>query len=408
MRAAARWSRSRSPRACPASGTAAPPAQPRVVDAASRRRAGVPLHRAAGRQRFERFEWAAVRYAQLTVRNAPRGLRIRHVGSTFTHYPAEHARRLRVLRSVARTRSGRSAATRCCSACTTAGRTARAASSASGSATRRSSCWSARSPSARASTRSTASSSRHAAESQRPDGLTQMFAPGDHHTDAILIPDWTLQWILNAEQHWLYTGELEVDRGDLPRRSSARWPGSSASSTRNDLVAEPALLALHGLGGARPRAARRRRSTPSSSARCAPRRDSRDALESPRAARRYDGARRPHRAPRSTRATGTRGRGVYVDVVDPATRRAGSRASRSTPTAPRSCGTSRRAQRWASIVERITDPARAHASPPRRRSRRTASALDPESGVVLANTFYSHFVYRALCQGGALRPRRCG
>ena len=24
----------------------------------------------------------------------------------------------------------------------------------------------------------------HAAESQRPDGLTQMFAPGDHHTDA--------------------------------------------------------------------------------------------------------------------------------------------------------------------------------------------------------------------------------
>ena len=56
----------------------------------------------------------------------------------------------------------------------------------------------------------------HAAESQRPDGLTQMFAPGDHHTDAVLIPDWTLQWILNAEQHWLYTGDLDTIEAIFP------------------------------------------------------------------------------------------------------------------------------------------------------------------------------------------------
>ncbi len=38
----------------------------------------------AGVQRFEAFEWSAVRYAQITVRNAPHGVKIRHVGSTFT------------------------------------------------------------------------------------------------------------------------------------------------------------------------------------------------------------------------------------------------------------------------------------------------------------------------------------
>ena len=57
---------------------------------------------------------------------------------------------------------------------------------------------------------------QHAAESQRPDGLTQMYAPGDHHTNGMLIPDWTLQWILNAEQHLLYTGELDAIEAVFP------------------------------------------------------------------------------------------------------------------------------------------------------------------------------------------------
>ena len=78
-----------------------PPAQPRVVEAPA---AGAHVFRymaRPGAQRFERFEWAAVRYAQVTVRNAPHGLRIRHVGSTFTHYPAEPRGALRLLRSAA-------------------------------------------------------------------------------------------------------------------------------------------------------------------------------------------------------------------------------------------------------------------------------------------------------------------
>ena len=55
-----------------------------------------------------------------------------------------------------------------------------------------------------------------AAESQRPDGLTQMFAPGDHKTDGLLIPDWTLQWILCAGDHWRYAGDLATIEAIFP------------------------------------------------------------------------------------------------------------------------------------------------------------------------------------------------
>ena len=48
---------------------------------------------------------------------------------------------------------------------------------------------------------------RDVAASQRPDGLTQMFAPGDHNTNGLLIPDWTLQWILTASDYLLWTGD---------------------------------------------------------------------------------------------------------------------------------------------------------------------------------------------------------
>jgi hypothetical protein len=49
------------------------------------------------------------------------------------------------------------------------------------------------------------------ADSQRPDGLTQMFAPGDHKTDALLIPDWTSAY--GADR-----GRLLAHTGDACRR----------------------------------------------------------------------------------------------------------------------------------------------------------------------------------------------
>ena len=56
-------------------------------------------------------------------------------------------------------------------------------------------------------------------------------------------------------------------------------------------------------------------------------------------------------------------------------------------------------ERWASMVERITDPARLvfTAAPPIVPS---GEPFDARDDVVLANTFYSHFVYRALASAG--------
>jgi hypothetical protein len=54
------------------------------------------------------------------------------------------------------------------------------------------------------------------ADSQRPDGLTQMFAPGDHRRDALLIPDWTLQWVLTAGDYLRYTGDLATIEAVFP------------------------------------------------------------------------------------------------------------------------------------------------------------------------------------------------
>jgi hypothetical protein len=56
-------------------------------------------------------------------------------------------------------------------------------------------------------------------------------------------------------------------------------------------------------------------------------------------------------------------------------------------------------ERWPSIIDRIADPDRLTftAAPP---IVPHGEELDLERGVVLANTFYSHFVYRALCKAG--------
>ena len=93
-----------------------------------------------------------------------------------------------------------------------------------------------------------------------------------------------------------------------------------------------------------------------------------------------------------------RRRGVYVDGVDPVTGQQDPRVSQHANGAAILWDVAPR-ERWGSIVERITDPSRLTftAAPP---IKPDGDPLDPESGVVLANTFYSHFVYRALCKAG--------
>jgi hypothetical protein len=93
-------------------------------------------------------------------------------------------------------------------------------------------------------------------------------------------------------------------------------------------------------------------------------------------------------------------RGVYVDVLDPATGKQELRVSQHANAALMLWG-EMPDSRAASAIARITDAARLTftAAPPIANSGET---LDAENGVVLANTFYSHFVYEALAERGEL------
>jgi hypothetical protein len=347
-----------------------------------------------GFQRFERFEWTAVRWLQLTVREAPAGLAIRHVGSLYTRYPAESRGRFECSDPRLGTlwEVGRYTLQQCMH------------DGWEDCPSREQRQWlgdatveflvaqAAFGPSVNALNRQFL---QHAAESQRPDGLTQMFAPGDHRTNAILIPDWTLQWILNAEQHWLYSGDLETIGEIFPAIERAlawferqRGPNGLLADLPHWNFIDWAAVGRHGeaatanalfVGALR------------ASARLA------RALESLRAARRYEACAEAVAAALNARHWDA-ARGVYVDQVDPASGARDARVSQHANAALLLFGVAP-PERWRSMLDYSMDPSRGvfTAAPP---IVPTGGAFDPETQVVLANTFFSHFVYRALSRAG--------
>lgn len=371
------------------------PTEPPRLDVTRGHGAHVAVYTARpGTQRFERFEWAAVRWLQMTVRNAPEGVRVRHVGALGTRYPAEHRGAFECSDPFlnALWKTGRTTLELCMhdgwEDCP--GREQRqwlgdatvemlVAQAAFG-------------PSANALNQKFL---EQAAESQRHDGLTQMFAPGDHGVDGLLIPDWTLQWILNAELHWLYTGDLDTIERIFPTIERAlAWFERQIGP--NDLVANLPhwhFMDWAALGRAGEAAALNAQFVGSlrAAARLA------RALESARAARRYDAL-----AERISSSLAQRHwdahRGVYVDCVDPSTGAQDARVSQHANAALILWDVAPR-ERWASMASYVSDPARIvfTAAPP---IAPTGEPFDPAHDVVLANTFYSHFVYRALAKAG--------
>jgi hypothetical protein len=91
-------------------------------------------------------------------------------------------------------------------------------------------------------------------------------------------------------------------------------------------------------------------------------------------------------------------RGVFVDVVDPATGEREPRVSQHANAAI-ALWTDAPVSRVADALDRITDSNRLTFTPAPPIAP-TGDALEPEEGVVLANTFYSHFVYAALARRG--------
>jgi alpha-L-rhamnosidase len=256
-------------------------------------------------QTFERFEWCAIRWMQLTVRGAPDGVVFRGLGANLVNYPVEARGRFSSSDSVLDQLWAAGAYTlRQCMHDAWEDCPSREQRQWLGDVTVENLAgWAAFGPSVAPLT---AKFLAQAAESQRPDGLTQMFAPGDHKTDGLLIPDWTLQWILAAGDHWRLTADLETIGGDLSL--DPQGAGLVRAADRRRSVSSPTCpTGTSWTGPASAARARRRRSTPSWPA---PSRVAADPGSRRGLAKRGRAARRP-RAARSARrcrrGTGTSG-----------------------------------------------------------------------------------------------------
>jgi len=350
----------------------------------------------AGVQRFERFEWCAIRWMQVTVRRAAEGVVFRGLGANLVNYPVEASGRFSSSDPLLDKLWATGAYTlRQCMHDAWEDCPSREQRQWLGDVTVENLAgWAAFGPSVAPLT---AKFLQQAAESQRPDGLTQMFAPGDHKTDGLLIPDWTLQWILCAGDHWRYAGDLAVIReifpsilkalawferligpsglvADMPHWHFIDWSGlgrAGEAATLNAQLAGAFATAAElcwalGWAGEAERLAMRSASIA-------------EAVQ----ARHWDER-----------------RGAFVDVVDP---RTGAQEPRTSQHANAAIAlwTQPDLQRVARALERVSESRRLTftAGPPIVPSGET---LDPEHGVVLANTFYSHFVYDALAQHGRL------
>ncbi|MGD0864177.1 MAG: alpha-L-rhamnosidase N-terminal domain-containing protein [Rhizomicrobium sp.] len=350
----------------------------------------------AGRQAFERFEWCAIRWMQVNVRNAPDGLTIRNLGATIANYPVEERGRFQSSDTFLDMLWSTGAYTlRQCMHDAWEDCPSREQRQWLGDVTVENLVGHAAFGPCVAPL--TAKYLAQAAESQRPDGLTQMFAPGDHKVDGTLIPDWTLQWILAAADHWRLTGDRDTIDAIYPSMLKAlAW--FERLIDPSGLVADmPYWHFMDWAGVGRKGEAAALNAQLAGSFRAAAELGS--AVGWKRAAERCSA-----RAQSISRALETRHwdarRRVYVDVVDPVSGGQDLRVSQHANAAIALWGESL-PQRIATALDRIVDARRLTftAAPPIAPEGET---LDPEEGVVLANTFYSHFVYEALAKHGRL------
>ena len=350
----------------------------------------------AGIQRFERFEWCAVRWTQLTVRNAAEGLVVRGLGANIVNYPVETRGRFESSdRMLTKLWATGAYTLRQCMHDAWEDCPSREQRQWLGDVTVENLVGHAAFGPCIAPL--TAKYLVQVAESQRPDGLTQMFAPGDHKTDAMLIPDWTLQWILAAADHWQYTADAQTIEAIYPSILKAlawfeHFIGPSGLAARIPYwqfmdwagvgrAGEPAAFNAQLAGAFRAAALLGR--VVGWDARAVTCEQRADELAKALDARYWDAS-----------------RNAFVDCIDPATGEHGRRMSQHANAAIALWGRSS-PTRIRRALDRITDSARLTftAAPP---IVPKGDTLDEENGVVLANTFYSHFVYEALAKHGRL------
>lgn len=349
-----------------------------------------------GRQRFEKFEWTCVKFMMIVVRDAPNGLRLRLAGSVTVTYPAEPIGRfassdafLNRLWDV-----GRYTLLQCTH------------DAWEDCPSREKRQWigdgivhylvsaATYGPGMQAIDRQFF---LHGIESQRPDGLMQMFAPGDHHIDGVQIPDFNLHFICAAEQYLLHSGDIETIEDILPAIQRAlQWFARQIGP--NGLLAdlpywhfiewanvgrrgESAIVNAMYVGALRAAATLA------------------DTLGSERVATRYRAAAASVASSLERRHWNAR-RGAYVDSVNPATGRQDSGVSQHANAAMIYWNIAPPDQ-WAQIISKITDESvlRLTACPP---IVPLGEDYNPGTDVVRVNTYFAHLLYGALAKAGRL------
>jgi alpha-L-rhamnosidase len=349
-----------------------------------------------GRQRFDGFAWRSVRYLQLAVRDAPEGISVHALGVVPTGYDARR-RGSFACSDLMLTRLWEAGA-RTITLCMQDGWI-----DCPGREQRQ---WLGDALVEHLAARAVFGSDidslnatflQQAAESQRSDGLTQMFAPGDHHHDWLVSPDWTLLWIINAADHYRFTGDMHIAEDIFPAMLKAlawfeRLPaphGLPAGIPYWNVVdwagvdrgGESAVLCLMLAGAYRATATIAEALGWQVKATALANRA--DALAASVDTRHWDEA-----------------RGVWVDRVDPETSAQAPRVSQHATAAMLLWGNAAPERRQRALAY-ITDPARVTvtAAPP---IVPVGEPLEVNEGVVSANTFFSHFVGEALASEGQI------
>lgn len=343
----------------------------------------------AGSQRFEKFNFAGFRAMQIVVRNAPAGVRLR-VGSIATNYTTSEEGHFACSDPILDQLwvTGRHTVRQCMqdSWIDCPGREGRqwvgdalvafdVATLAFG-------------PTVYPLHRQFLT---QMAESQRSDGLVRMFAPGDIAAEALVIPDFTLLWMITAHRYWLETGDQATITEIFPAiMRAAAWLDRHVGP--NGLLAD--VPHWHFIEWAD--VGREGESAPINALMIG-------ALTG--AARLADvigwSAQGDRLRARAACATGSLNerhwdveRRVYVDSVDVESGKRGRRVSQHANALILLFGIAP-IERRERIAAAITDSRRLKltAAPPIVPS---GEPFDEETDVVRANTFYSHFVYSAL------------
>lgn len=350
-----------------------------------------------GRQRFEKFTQTGIRAMQLVVRNAPNGIVVREVGVMATHYPAVAEGDFTCSDSFLNQlwNIGRHTVLMCAQDAWVdcPGRESRqwhgdgivmfdVAAMAFG-------------PSIYPLHRQFL---EQIIEGQRRDGLIRMVSPGDFDPEAVTIIDGTLLWIIGVARYYRATGDLDlVEKSQAAIERALGWFDRLRASSI--LIAD--IPEWHFIEWAH--VGRQGYSMPINALYCAALKAASDmakVCERPRLAGRYE-LLSIKVAEALNLLHWDEERRLYVDSVDPSTKRRGRRLSQHANALAILCDIAPK-ERWPQILKSITDTNRLRLTdaPP---IVTKSGVFDEERHIVRANSFFAHFVYDGIAKAGGYK-----